>query len=78
MTGSDPVFRAALRALREATCSADNRSLVSLLVRATALSPTAARVLVKNSLRTRSERREAVIAAAVAMAAEHDQRRARQ
>jgi hypothetical protein len=48
------------------------RGLFSLLIRAAVLSPAAAEVLVRMDLRTKAQRRAAVVAATVAMAAEID------
>jgi len=71
----DPTYRAALEMLRQHTRSGPTRSLVSLLVRATAVSRPAAHVLMNSELRTRQQRREAIITAAAAIAAAADEKK---
>jgi hypothetical protein len=65
----DQNFRAALDTLRQHTRSGSTRSLVSVLVRAVAVSKPAARAVVSNPLRSRAERRQAIIDAARAIRA---------
>jgi hypothetical protein len=62
-------FHAAVAELRRLTKSAENRSLVSLLVRASAVSRPAARVLVNSELRSRADRKQAILDAAEAIRA---------
>jgi hypothetical protein len=68
----DRNFSLAIRALREFTASPAERCVFEVLVRAAVLSPAVAELLVKAPLRTKPERRSAVVAAATAMAAEID------
>jgi hypothetical protein len=72
----DQTFRAALDQLRQHTHSSATRPLISLLVQAIAMSRPVARILAKAELRTKAQRREAVIAATAALAAAADERRA--
>jgi hypothetical protein len=69
---SDLNFTEAIQTLRGFTLSPAERGLFSLLIRAAVLSPAAAEVLVRMDLRTKAQRRAAVVAATVAMAAEID------
>jgi hypothetical protein len=61
-----------LETLRAATLSGKDVCVTGLLVRATAVSPAVVETLVKLPLRTRSELREGIVAAAVALTRERD------
>jgi hypothetical protein len=61
--------------LHVATFSPADTSVFALLIRAAVMSPAVGAALVKLPLRTKADRRDAVIAAAVAFANENDQRK---
>lgn len=67
-------YRSAISFLREQTHSPSDAPLISLLIRAAILSPAVAELLCKADLKTRLQRRDAAIAAAVAFAADLDSR----
>ena len=66
---SNPDYRAAISELRAFTKSAADRPTVSVLVRAAVISRPAARAVLANPLRTRSDRKKAVLDAVAAIAA---------
>jgi hypothetical protein len=76
MKAETRIFRDALASLCAATGSDDTRPLFEVLVRAAVSSPAAAALLCNTDLRTKQQRREAILAAAVAISAERDERRA--
>jgi hypothetical protein len=65
-------FIHAIGSLREFTLAPADTNLFAVLIRCAVASPAAADVLLRASLRTRAERRSAVVEVAVAMAAEID------
>jgi hypothetical protein len=62
-------YHLALNRLREATRSGPDRSPFATLVRVVATNRAAARAVMRSPLRTRAQRRTAIVAAAQAMAA---------
>ena len=72
----DQNFRDALEWLREITGSGRTRPLFEVLMRCAIASPAAAAVLSEAELRTRQQRRAAVLAVAGAITAERDRRAA--
>jgi len=71
-TREPPLYSTALETVRAATLSGKDVGVVALLIRATAVSPAAVESLVKMPLKTRAQRREGIVAAAVAITAERD------
>jgi hypothetical protein len=72
----DPNYRAALALLRTVSKSGESRAMVSVLVRTVAVNKAAARAVVRNPMRSRAERKQAVIDAAEAIRAAADEREA--
>ncbi len=71
-TREPPLYSTALETVRAATLSGKDVGVVALLVRATAISSAAVESLVKMPLKTRAQRREGIVAAAVAITGEED------
>jgi hypothetical protein len=74
---ADPTtYRVALDELRRFTRSGPDRSPLSVLLRTVAISRAAAKAVLRSELRTKAQRRDAIIVAAAAIATERDDRKA--